>query len=31
MTSTDIFAALRARGIAALQELLPALPAEAFA
>jgi arginyl-tRNA synthetase len=31
MTSTDIFAALRARTIAALQELLPELPAEAFA
>ncbi len=31
MTSTDIFAALRARAIAALQELLPGLPAEAFA
>ncbi|WP_052388725.1 arginine--tRNA ligase [Belnapia moabensis] len=31
MTSTDIFAALRARAIAALQDLLPELPAEAFA
>ncbi len=31
MTSTDIFAELRARTVAALQDLLPELPAEAFA
>jgi arginyl-tRNA synthetase len=31
MTSTDIFATLRARTISALRELLPDLPAEAFA
>ena len=31
MTSTDIFATLRARTVAALRELLPDLPAEAFA
>jgi arginyl-tRNA synthetase len=31
MTSTDIFAALHARTVAALQDLLPELPAEAFA
>jgi arginyl-tRNA synthetase len=31
MTSTDIFATLRARTVTALQALLPDLPAEAFA
>ncbi len=31
MTSTDIFAALRARTIAALRDLLPELPEDAFA
>ena len=31
MTSTDIFAALRARTVTALQALLPDLPADAFA
>ncbi|MBL6077706.1 arginine--tRNA ligase [Belnapia sp. T18] len=31
MTSTDIFAALRARAIAALRDLLPELPEDAFA